>query len=148
MLSAKLFAVLAALQLGFALLAVGAAHRSLDVLFHATYFVIAPIHLQILLALSSVCFALIYFAVFRWLSRPLSNSLGLTHLVMATIAFVLLSASLFAPDSTAIAEGLTPAPAPQWRLFAAALGALSFLLGCATLAVNFTWTAITILRSR
>jgi heme/copper-type cytochrome/quinol oxidase subunit 1 len=149
MLSAKLFAALAILQIGFALLAARAANQSLDVYFHATYFVIAPIHLQILLALSSACFASVYFAFFRWLSNPLSNSLGLTHFVMATMAFVLRSTFLFAPDSTAIAEGLPPAPpSSQWPLLAAALGVLSFLLGCATLAVNFTWTAITILRSR
>jgi len=91
MLSAKFFAALAVLQLGFALLAARAANQSLDVYFHATYFVIAPIHLQILLAISSACFALIYFAAFRWLPHPLSNSLGLTHFVLATIAFVLLS---------------------------------------------------------
>jgi heme/copper-type cytochrome/quinol oxidase subunit 1 len=149
MLSAKLFAALAILQLGFALLAARAANQSLDVYVHATYFVIAPIHLQILLAISSACFALIYFASFRWLSHPLRNSLGLTHFVMAIIAFVLLSMSLFAPDSTAIAEGLPQAPpSSQWPLLAAALGVLSFLMGCATLAMNFTWTAITILRSR
>jgi Cytochrome C and Quinol oxidase polypeptide I len=87
----KFFAALAVLQLGFALLAARAANQSLDVYFHATYFVIAPIHLQILLAISSACFALIYFAAFRWLPHPLSNSLGLTHIVLATIAFVLLS---------------------------------------------------------
>ena len=50
MLSAKLFATLAILQLGLALLESKTGHQSIDVYFHASYFVIAKFHLQILLA--------------------------------------------------------------------------------------------------
>jgi hypothetical protein len=113
MLSAKLFAALAILQLSFPLLESRAAYQSVDVYFHATYFVIAPMHLHILLALISACSALIYFAAFRWLLHPLRNSLGLMYFVLATTAFVLLSMSLFAPGSAAIAEGLPVFPAPS-----------------------------------
>lgn len=147
MLSAKLFATLAILQLGFALLETKS-HQSIDVYFHATYFVISPIQLQILLALTSVCFALIYFAAFRWLAHSLNNSLGLTHFVLAAIGFVLLSMSLSALGSATPANGLATVAAPSpWKLLAIAIGVLSFLLGCATLAVNFVWTAITLFRS-
>jgi heme/copper-type cytochrome/quinol oxidase subunit 1 len=146
MLSAKLFAVLAVLQLGFALLESRTAHQSVDVFFHATYFVIPIIHLRFLLALTSACFALIYFAAFRWLLHPLSNSLGLTHFVMATIGLVLLSVYLFAPGSAANDLSAVPVPS-HGTLLAAVIGALSFLFGCATLAVNCTWAAIAVFRS-
>jgi len=53
--------------IGFALLAGKTARQPLAVYFHATNFVIAPIHLQISLALSSAGFALTYFASARWL---------------------------------------------------------------------------------
>jgi heme/copper-type cytochrome/quinol oxidase subunit 1 len=143
MLSAKLFATLAVLQIGFALLEARTAHQSVDVYFNATYFVIAIIHLEVLLALTSACFALIYFAASRWLLHPLSNFLGLTHFVMATIGLGLLSMCLSALGSAGNAATVLS----HWTLFAA-VGAMSFLLGCTTLAVNCTWTAVTVFRSR
>jgi heme/copper-type cytochrome/quinol oxidase subunit 1 len=143
MLSAKLFATLAVLQIGFALLEGRTAHLSVDVYFNATYFVIAIIHLQILLALASACFALIYFAASRWLLHPLSNFLGLTHFVMATIGLGLLSMCLSALGSAVNAATVLS----HWMLLAAVIGAMSFLLGCTMLAVNCTWTAVTVFRS-
>jgi heme/copper-type cytochrome/quinol oxidase subunit 1 len=100
MLSARLFSVLATLQLGLAVLENKTTHRSIDVYFHATYFVVAKTHLQVLQALASACFALIYFAASRWVSHPQNNSLGLTHFVMATIGSVLFSVSLSAFGSS------------------------------------------------
>ena len=83
------------------------AHQSIDVYFHATYFVAAKTHLQILQALASACFALICLAAARWVLHPLNNSLGLTHLVVATIGTVLLSVSLSAFVSLTPASGLS-----------------------------------------
>jgi heme/copper-type cytochrome/quinol oxidase subunit 1 len=137
MLSAKLFATLAILQLGLAFLGSKTAPQSTDIHLHATYFVFRGIHLQIFLALASACFALTYFAASRWVFHPLNSSLGFAHFAMATIGFVLISAFLFTPKSAASANGLL-----------LAVGLLCFLLGCATLAVNCTWTTtIAVFRS-
>jgi heme/copper-type cytochrome/quinol oxidase subunit 1 len=148
MLSARLFAALAILQFGLAMFENKTAHQSIDVYFHATYFVVAKTDLQILQALASGCFALIYLAAARWVLHPLNNSLGLTHLVVATIGSVLLSVSLSAFVSLASASGLSAIPpANHWPLLACFAGVLCFLSGCAMLAVNCTWTAITVFRS-
>lgn len=138
MLPAKLFAALAVMQLGIALIAGRTAPGSMDVYLHATYFVVAHIHLQIWLGLTSLCFALIYFGTFRWSRHPLNNSLGLTHFVMAMIGFVLLSGSLLSLSRYASMSESTH----HWIGLAVPVGVLSFFLGCVTLAVNFIWTAI------
>jgi heme/copper-type cytochrome/quinol oxidase subunit 1 len=148
MLSAKLFATLAILQFGLALLE-SKPHQSIDIYLHSTYFVIAKFHLQILLALASGFFGLVYFAASRWVLHPLNNSLGLAHFVIATIGFVLLSMSFSALRSAASATG---PPIGQSRNHLPLLlflvgGVLCFLLGCASLAVNCTWTAVTAFRS-
>jgi heme/copper-type cytochrome/quinol oxidase subunit 1 len=148
MLSAGLFAALAILQVGLALLESRTTQPSIDVLVHATYFVVGKIQLQILLALASACFALIYFAFSRWTLHPLNNSLGVTHFVMATIGFVLLSMTLSALSSAALAIGLPAGQALNyWPGFALSGGVFCFLLGCAALAVNCTRTAIMVFRS-
>jgi cytochrome c oxidase subunit 1 len=143
MLSAKLFAALAILQLGLALIEGRTSPGSMDVYLHGTYFVVAHIHLQIWWGLTSLCFALIYFGVFRWSRHPLNDSLGLTHFVMATIGFVLLSVSLLSMSRRASMSEATH----HWIGLAVLVGVLSFFFGCATLAVNFVWTAITASRS-
>jgi heme/copper-type cytochrome/quinol oxidase subunit 1 len=148
MLSARLFAALAMLQFGLAMFENKTARQSIDVYFHATYLVVAKTHLQILQALASACFALIYLVAARWVLHPLNNSLGLTHLVVATIGSVLLTVSLSAFGSLASASGLSAIPpANHWPLLACFAGVLCFLSGCAMLAVNSTWTAITVFRS-
>lgn len=128
MLSAKLFATLAILQLGFAVLESRMPPKSVDVYFHATYFVIGHIHIMGATALASACFALVYLAASRWVLHPLNDSLGVTHFVFALTGFVLLSVALFSD---------------YWQLFAFLVGGFCFLLGCATLALNCARTAIT-----
>jgi heme/copper-type cytochrome/quinol oxidase subunit 1 len=128
MLSAKLFATLAILQLGLALLESKTGHQSIDVYFHATYFVIAKFHLQTLLAVVNGFFGLVYFAASRWVSHPLNNSLGLTHFVLATIGFVLLSVSLPALRSAAASGSPAVQTINYWPFVASALGLLCFLL--------------------
>jgi heme/copper-type cytochrome/quinol oxidase subunit 1 len=141
MLCAKLFATLAILQFGLALLE-SKPHQTIDIYLHATYFVIAKFHLQILLALASSFFGVIYFAASRWVSHPLNNSLGLTHFVLATVGFVLLSVSLSARGFAAVSGSPAVQAINYWSLLAATLGLLCFLLGCAILAVNCGLTGI------
>jgi heme/copper-type cytochrome/quinol oxidase subunit 1 len=142
MLNAKLFDTLVSLQLGVALLE-GRTHPSIDLFFHATYFVIPKIHLQTLLALINGLFGLIYFASSRWVSHPLNNSLGLIHFVLSALGFVLFSVSLSALGSAALSDSSTGQSSDHyWPALTATLGLLCSLLGCATLAVNCGLTAI------
>jgi heme/copper-type cytochrome/quinol oxidase subunit 1 len=144
MLFAKLFTALAILQLGVALLESRIGHQPAEVFYHPGSIVIGPILLQVLLALATGCFALTYFAAVRWLSHPLNNSLGLVHFVVATIGFIYISLSVHVLRS---AGPPTISISLYWLLVAVSVGLLSFLLGCATLAVNCTWTAIAVFRS-
>jgi cytochrome c oxidase subunit I len=149
MLSAILFAALAILQFSLSLLEGRTTHPPIDVYVHGTYFVVARFHFQILLALASTLFSLIYFAASRWTPRPLNNFLALTHFALAAIGFVLLSLSLLALKSEALAIYSSQSRAPNYWLFLTFYaGALCFLLGCATLAVNCTWATIGAFRSR
>jgi len=148
MLSAKLFATLAIMQVALALLESKTPSKSIDVYFHATYFVIGHVHLIGLTARTSACFALIYFAASRWVLRPLNNSLGITHVVLALAGFILLFVAVYwKRDVTAGGEPAGPA-VNHWHFLALLVGVFCFLLGCLTLAVNCTWTAIAALRSR
>jgi heme/copper-type cytochrome/quinol oxidase subunit 1 len=148
MLSVKLFATLAILQAGLALLESRTPPKSIDVYFHATYFVIAHIDLMGLMALASACFALIYLAASRWVLHPLNNSLAITHFILALTGFLLLSAALFsigAGTGTGEPVGQT---VNQCQVLAFLVGGFCFLLGCATLAVNCAWTAIAAFRAQ
>ena len=141
MLNAKLFATLVFLQLGAALLE-RKTHPSIDLYFHATYFVISKIHLQVLMALVNGFFGLIYFASSRWLSHPLSNSLGLIHFVLSALGFVLFSVSLSALGFAALSGSRTVQAINYWPVLAAPLGLLCLIFGSAILAVNCGLTAI------
>jgi heme/copper-type cytochrome/quinol oxidase subunit 1 len=148
MLAAKLFASLAILQLGLALLESRTSHQSIDVHFHATYIALRILYLHILLAVTSACFALIYFGASRWVLRPLSKRLGLAHLVIATVGFFFLSISLSGLGSVTSAKDLPVDQAlNQWHLLYLLVGGLCFLFGCALFALNLVWTAITAFRS-
>jgi heme/copper-type cytochrome/quinol oxidase subunit 1 len=141
--AAKLFAALAVLQVGLAVLESRTTLQPIDIGVHGTYLVVGRMELQIMLALASACFALTYFAASRWVSHPLNNSLGLMHFAIATIGFVLLVLSLYTLKPSALANGL-PGQAPNHSsLFALLAGVLCFLSGCATLAVNCIWTTLT-----
>lgn len=72
MLAAKLLATLTILQAGLALLE-SERHQSIDIYIHATYFVIPEFLPQIVLALGSGFFGLVYFAASRWVSHTLNN---------------------------------------------------------------------------
>ena len=137
MLSAKLFAALAILQLALAPLKLS--RGGLDVYSHGTYRVIPNSQLQIWMALVSAFFALIYFAAFRWLPRPLSNSLGLAHFVMVTAGLVLFWVTISTPISV-----IPPTPAQDITLLVAVF---SIALGCVLLAVNCVWTVAVAFRS-
>jgi heme/copper-type cytochrome/quinol oxidase subunit 1 len=150
MLTAKLFAILAILQFCLALLE-SKTHQSTDILFHATYFVIGHFHLQILLALASSLFGLIYCAASRWVLRPLNGSLSLIHfvlVVLATIGFALLSVRLSALGPAVVSGSPAVHGINHWTVLAAALALLCFLLGCGILAMNCGLTAIMAFQSR
>jgi len=108
------------------------------VLFHATYLALGQLYFHILLALTSVLFALTYFGTCRWVLRLLSNRLGLMHFALATIGFFLLSMSLFGFASAVSTDGLEANQTfNYWRLLL--VGVFCFLSGCALFAVNFVW---------
>lgn len=134
MVAARLFLMLALLQLVWALFV----PQPIDIYFHATYFVIGKGHVQILFAVTSVLFALLYVAAARW-SYPLSAVLGLVHFFLATAAFMLLVSALplrsLPPYASAAAYALP-------------LGIMFFFLGCIILAANFGWNGIRRLQSR
>jgi hypothetical protein len=124
---AKLFLTLAVLELGLAPLT-----SPYDIHF-------GRIRLQILLALVSGCFALIYFGASR-MPRPLNHYLGLTHFVMTSIGISAVWATFFAFKSEID-------PYHRWMGLNLLIGILCWLLGCVTLAVNCTWTAVAVVRS-
>jgi len=142
---AKLFAILAIFQLCLAL--VNGPPRPIDVYFHATYFVVGHTHLVGLMALTSVLFALVYFAASRWVSHPLSNSLGLIHFVFALAGFLFMS-SAFTIGSAMASRFRAEAVFTHWLLLVFLAGSFCFLLGCATLATNCVWTAISVFRTK
>ena len=148
MLSAKLFASLAILQAGLALLESRTPSKSIDVYFHATYFVIAHIHLMGLMALASACFALVYLAASRWVSHPLNNSLGITHFILALTGFLLLTVTPFSIRTATGAGEPVGQMVNQIQVLALLVGGFCYLLGCATLAMNCAWTAIVAFRSQ
>ena len=148
MLSAKLFATLAILQVGLALLGSKPSYESIDVYIHATYFVIGHFHLMGLLAITSGFFALVYLAASQWVLYPLNNSLGITHFILALTGFLLLWVALFSIKSaTATGQPLDGVVINHWRFPAFFVGGFCFLLGCVTLAVNCAWTALAAFRT-
>jgi heme/copper-type cytochrome/quinol oxidase subunit 1 len=147
MLSVKLFATLAILQVSLALLESRMPSNSIDVLFHATYFVIGHVHLMGLMGVASAFFALVYLAASRWALHPLNNSLAIAHFVVVLIGFISLSIAFLSLRS-ATASGAPVSRAVHWQFLALLVGVLCFLLGCATLAVNCTWTAIAAFRAQ
>ena len=149
MLSAKLFATLAIMQVALvALFKSKTPSRSIDVFFHATYFVIDHIHLMGLTALVSACFALIYFAASRWVLRPLNNSLGITHFVLALAGYILLFVAVYSIRAMAASGGPVGRAVNHLDVLAFLVGVFCFLLGCVTLAVNCAWTAIAAFRAQ
>jgi heme/copper-type cytochrome/quinol oxidase subunit 1 len=148
MLTAKLFAGLAILLVGFAF---ASARRPLDMYFHATYIVLSFSHLLFFIALFSAGFALIYFAAVHWSSHPLNNSLGITHFVFVAVAFFLISFAIVELGGITLREGAVYFATARMEgdqvpllspLVALNIGALSFLAGCAIFVVNLGWTAI------
>ena len=141
--AAKLFAALAILQLGLAVVE-RRTPSGVDIYFHATYFMVGQAYCMGFLAITSALFALVYVAASRWVSHPLNPSLGLTHFVFTLAALLFLHIAVFTIDS---ANGL-PASGTAYRWVSLGLwaGPCCFLLGCATLAVNCAWTGISLFR--
>ena len=130
MLSAKLFAALAILQLVLAPLITKVSRGSVDYMHLGTYYVLSNTRLQIWMALLSACFALVYFVAVR-LRHPPNNILGLAHFGMATIGYVLFWVTL--------TIGISDIPPNPWWFLAITVGLLSFLVGCILFSVNCAW---------
>jgi len=80
------YAALAILQFGPAMFENKTAHQSIDVTIHDTYFVVAKTHLQLLQGAIQRVFCFDILAAAAWILPPAEPySLGLTHLVVATI---------------------------------------------------------------
>src|SRR5258708_35543039 len=149
MLTAKLFATVAIMQVALvALFKSKTPSKSIDVFFHATYFVIDHIHLMGLTALVSACFALIYFAASRWVLRPLNNSLGITHFVLALAGYILLFVAVYSIRAMAASGGPLGRAVKHLDVLSFLGGVFCFLLGFVTLAVNCAWTAIAAFRAQ
>lgn len=156
--SAKLFAGLAILALGFAF--AGPSHAS--VLYTPTATLIfdpSPRHLQLFTALVSTISTLAYFAVARWSSQSPNNSLSIVHFVLfatgvyliavAVMGFAdlaILGGSLY--DYNARREGITAFLPLPWPMRALVIGTLSVRLGCLIFVVNLGMIALKIFRSR
>ena len=144
--TAKLFAALAILQLGLAVLE-RRSPSGVDIYFHATYFVVGQAYWMGFLAASSALFALVYFAASRWVLHPLNWPLGLTHFVFALATLLLLQIAVLTMDSP-MANGLPPSgDAFRWISLGLWAGPCCFLLGCSTLALNCVWTGISAFRA-
>jgi heme/copper-type cytochrome/quinol oxidase subunit 1 len=143
-LSVKLLATLAILQVGLALLESRAPSKTIDVYFHAP--VIGHMHLIGLMALANAFFALVYLVASRWILHPLNSSLGITHFVLSLTGFTLLSVALFSIRSAAASDEPVGRAVNHWQFLTFLAGGFCFLLGCATLAVNCAWTAIAAFR--
>jgi hypothetical protein len=144
--TARLFAALAILQLGLAVVE-RRTPSGVDIYFHGTYFMVGQAYWMGFLAVTSALFALVYVAAFRWVLHPLNNSLGLTHFVFALAAPVLLQIAVFTIDSEMANDLSASSEAYQRISFALWAGPCCFLLGCATLAVNCVWTGVSFFRA-
>jgi heme/copper-type cytochrome/quinol oxidase subunit 1 len=144
--SAKLFAALAIFQIGLAVVE-RRTSSGFDIYFHATYFVVGLVYWMGFLAVTSVLFALVYFAASRWVLHPLNSSLGLTHFLFALAALLLLQIAVLTMHSP-MANGLPPSrDAFRWISLELWAGPCCFLMGCATLALNCVWTGISAFRA-
>jgi cytochrome c oxidase subunit 1 len=132
MLIAALFAGLAGLLAMLSLVVAGRQLPSLDLYFHATYFVLAPKHLELFVALTCGIFAGIYFVFSKWVPTHFNQTAGLLHFIVFVLAIVLgiLGVHSYSVSTTDAATRLSRLS----HLFTAA--ALCFSAGCAVFVVN------------
>ena len=156
--SAKIFAGLAILALGFAL--AGPSH--LSVLYTPTATIVfdpSPRPLQLFTAVVSTISALAYFAVARWSSQSPNNSLSIVQFVLFATGVYLIAVAImgFADlanlrdnlyGSNAGQEGIRAFLGLPWPMQALVIGTLSVRSGCLIFVVNLGMMALKIFRSR
>jgi hypothetical protein len=155
--SAKLFAGLAILALGFAF---ASSHPS--VMYTPTATIVfdpSPRQLQLFAALVSTISALAYFAVARWSSQSPNNSLSIVHFVLFAAGVYLIAVAVMGLANSAILrgslyhsnarrEGITAFLLLPWPMRALVIGTLSVRLGCLIFVMNLGMMALKIFRSR
>ncbi|MGB2899303.1 MAG: hypothetical protein WBB89_08565 [Candidatus Acidiferrum sp.] len=143
MLSARLFAVLGVVLAAAA--ASGAARLlPLDIHLHGTYFAFSPNLVLWFCSLTSINFAILYYAAEKFVPTRWSRALGHAHFVLFSLFTLLLVVF-------AIGVGRWDSTRPEamsWLVIPWFLGILSFLLGLILFAVNLALTIIRSARAR
>ena len=115
-----------------------------DVVVHGTYFVLSPSLVFWFCSLTSVNFAILYWAAEKFVPTRWSRTLGAVHFVLFSsfaILFTVLAAAMRFWESSR-PESLS------WIVIPWLLGILSFLLGLVLFLVNLVLTLIRTARAR
>ena len=143
MLLSKLFGVLGVVLAAAA--ASGAARLlHLDIHLHETYFAFSPNLVLWFCSLTSVNFAILYWAAERFAPSRWSRALGTAHFVLFSLFTVLFTALAI---GAALRDSAHP-EALRWIVIPWFLGILSFVLGLVLFFVNLTLTLIRTARGR
>jgi len=147
MLTAKLFTGLAIVSALCGWVLKHRSARSIDIVLHATYFVIGHFDLLLSCTLSCVVFAGLYFAGARWMPNPPSQTLGLLQFAVMTLAVILfvVFGLIGTPD---FPDAPSVIPRVHMYTYTALAGILSLLLSWAVFVVNLGWAVVRAIRVR
>jgi heme/copper-type cytochrome/quinol oxidase subunit 1 len=146
MLPAKLFAALAALFAILAGLARVVPSPSIDLYVHATYFVLGPMLVLMFCVVSSVNFAVLYYAGHRIFHVRWNRPLTLLHFVL--FLYFAMSFSLLFAFSTRAANGGPPTGTMDWIIISGFLGIFSLIVSFVVFAINLTTAVVQLARAR
>jgi heme/copper-type cytochrome/quinol oxidase subunit 1 len=146
MLPAKLFAVLAIVFSICAGLAWLNPLPSVDIHVHATYFVFGPILVLLFCAVTSVNFAVLYYAAARFFHARWNRTLSVLHFSLF-VCFGISFSVVFAV-STRVANGPDVGEALRWLVIPWLLGILSLVVCFVVFGVNLTLTVVQLVRAR
>jgi heme/copper-type cytochrome/quinol oxidase subunit 1 len=146
MLPAKLFAVLAfafAILAGLALLLT---LPSLDVPMHSMYFVLAPRHVLLFCAVTSLNFAVLYYAAVRFFHGRWNRALSALHFSLFVCSGISLSVAF--AMSARVAKSADVGEALRWLVIPSSLGILSLVACLVVFGVNLLAVVVQIVRAR
>ena len=146
MLPAKLFAGLTVVYSVFVGLARLTSSAPLDVYVHSVYFVLGPMLVPLFCALTSLNFAVLYYAAVRIFQARWNGPLSLLHFVSSV--FVALSLSVAFLASAHAFTGPEAGEALRWRILPLFFGILSYVAGFVLFAVNLALVAVQVVRAR
>jgi heme/copper-type cytochrome/quinol oxidase subunit 1 len=144
MLTARLFAGLGGLLAVLSLIAAGRQLPSVDLYFHATYFVFSAKQLEIFVVLTCGIFAGIYLALGKWVPTHINRAVGLLHFILFVLAVVL--GVLGVHGYSASTKDDVPSLTHIAYFFPTA--ALCFLAGCGLCVMNCLWALFDMIRAR